>query len=86
MIIATAWVTKTAIGQAGLAVLVAGIGYALNKKAKQIHVLVNSQMNTALTRIAALETKLGLSPGEPIPAPAIVTPPTPTEAPSKEGV
>jgi hypothetical protein len=69
----------TEAGQAGLALLVAVIGYLLNRKANQIHVLVNSQMVTALARIDALEKKLGLSPGEAIPAPSIVTTPTTEE-------
>lgn len=82
--------TGPQIAQASLTAIVglvlAVVGYMLNKKTKQIHVLVNSQMKAALDqidadglRITALEQKLGLSPGEEIPSPAIVT--TPTEAP-----
>jgi len=46
---------------------------ALDAKADEIHVLVNNRMTEALERIAALEAKLGLASGEPIPGPRLVT-------------
>jgi hypothetical protein len=52
---------------------VALVGYLLNRKTKQIHVLVNSQMSTALKRISELEAKLSLGPGEQIPTASVVT-------------
>ena len=61
------FLTANEVGQALLAVLVAGIGYTLHRKEREIHFLVNSQMTEALSRIKALEEKLGLSPGEAIP-------------------
>jgi hypothetical protein len=39
----------------------------------EIHVLVNSKMDEALQRVAALEAKLGLEAGEAIPTPQIIT-------------
>lgn len=48
----------------------------LNDKADAIHILVNSRLDEALKRITDLEGKLGLSPGEAIPHPAIVAPQT----------
>lgn len=65
--------TSAQVGQAMLGLLVAGVGFILNRRAKQIHVLVNSRLDQALQRISSLESKLGLSPGEPIPAPPILT-------------
>lgn len=70
-------------GQLFIALLVVIVGYWLNRKTKQIHVLVNAQMTTALTRIADLEQKLSLRPGEPIPAAMIVS--TVTATPPPEG-
>lgn len=67
----------TLLGQAAIGVLVAVIGYLLNRKVKEVHVLVNAQMNAALTRIAELEKKLGLTSGEAIPTAAVVTAITP---------
>lgn len=48
-------------------------------KIDEIHILVNSQMQAALSRIALLEAKLGLASGEEIPGAQIVTAPTDTE-------
>jgi len=48
-------------------------GIWLNRKVGQVHTLVNSQMSDALKRIAQLEQKLGLAPGEVIPTAPIVT-------------
>ncbi len=50
--------------------------HGLAEKADEIHVLVNSRLTEALDRINELEKKLGLTPGEQIPVPAIVTPVT----------
>ena len=57
---------------------------ALNEqqqKISEIHILVNSKMDDALKRIAQLEAKLGLSAGEDIPNPAIITTQTEKEEP-----
>ncbi len=54
-------------------ILVAVIGYVLNRKTHEIHVLVNSQTANAMKRIADLEQKLGLTAGETIPGPSILT-------------
>ena len=61
-------------------VLVAFIGVAgtlggiwLAHRLNQVHTLVNSQFTAALKRITALEPKLGLTPGEAIPAAQVVT-------------
>ena len=59
--------SATEIGQGLIGILVAGVGYALHRKSEQIHVLVNSRLDDALGRIAALEHKLGLEPGEAVP-------------------
>ena len=73
-----ALLTRTEYGQAGVGLLVAFVGFILNRKTKQIHVLVNSRMtdatnqiraqHRALTlqdaRIAKLEGALSLAPGE----------------------
>jgi hypothetical protein len=71
-------------GQAGLAVLVAVVGFLLNRKSNQIHVLVDGRLSNALeqirlqnltidaqgTRVAALESALLLTHGAPVPPPA----------------
>jgi hypothetical protein len=70
-------------GQAGLAVLVALVGFVLNQKSKQIHVLVNQRMTDATEqiraqnlrmvaqdeRIAALERALQIQAGGEVPQP-----------------
>lgn len=40
---------------------------------QEIHILVNTRLTDAMDRIGELESKLGLSSGEPIPGPATVT-------------
>lgn len=64
--------STTELGQFILAVILLVVGFILNRKSNQIHVLVNSRLEDALTRIKHLEEKLGLSKGEPIPAEAFV--------------
>lgn len=44
-----------------------------NENLQEIHVLVNTRLTDAMDRIGELESKLGLSSGEPIPGPATVT-------------
>lgn len=48
-------------------------GRKLTAKVDEVHVLVNSQMTTALNRIVELEKKLGLAPGDPVPTLPVVT-------------
>ena len=69
--------SSTAYGQITVGVLVSVVGFVLNRKTKQIHVLVNQRMtdateqirlqNVAMTaqdvRIAALEHALAIEPG-----------------------
>ena len=50
--------TSTEIGQAGLAILVAVIGYMLHHKAHKIEVLVNGRFDKALKRIDQLEAAI----------------------------
>lgn len=52
---------------AGLAVLVAVIGFVLNRRSKQIHVLVNSRMQESLDRIEVLERLIKATPGIEVP-------------------
>lgn len=78
--VAAFFLSSSQYGQALLAILVAVVGFVLNRKANKIHVLVNSRMTDAVDRIAALEHKLGLEPGEAIPGPQIVTSTTPRES------
>lgn len=59
-------VTSTEIGQVAVALLVLFTALANRKKVNEVHVLVNSQMKTALDRVSALEHALNLNPGEPI--------------------
>lgn len=73
----------TEYGQAALAVLVAAVGYVLNRKSQQIHVLVNARMTAATEqirvqnvemvaqdkRIVALEHALSIMPGAKVPPP-----------------
>jgi hypothetical protein len=75
--IVAAFLSGTEYGQAAIAVLVAVVGYMLNRKSNQIHVLVNQRMTDAMLqikdqqialvaqdhRIAMLESALGLEPG-----------------------
>lgn len=53
---------------AGLAVLVAVVGYTLNRKTKQIHVLVNSRMAAVVARVEQLEKLIRATPGIEVPA------------------
>ena len=69
--------SRTENGQLAVGVLVAVVGFELNRKTRQIHVLVNQRMtdateqirlqNVAMTaqdvRIAALEHALAIEPG-----------------------
>lgn len=59
-------ITGTQVGQAIITVVVAIVGYILKRQQNQIHVLVNSRLSEALDRIAQLEAKLGLQPGQPV--------------------
>lgn len=61
----TEW--TTALGHAALAILVAIVGFILNRKANKIHVLVNSRMTKALKRIAQLEEIVEATPGVEVP-------------------
>ncbi len=69
--------TGQQIAQAGLTtavgLIVGVLGFLLNRKAHQIHVLVNSQMTQALKRISDLEKALGINAGGKIPVTAVVT-------------
>lgn len=64
------FVTVTVALIAGVVSL--GTAY-MTLKLRQVHVLVNSKMDTALKRIQELEKKLGLEEGEIIPSAPIVT-------------
>lgn len=58
--------TSGQLGQAGLALLVAVVGYILHRKSNHIEVKVDGQMTMLVSRIAQLESRLGLH-GVPIP-------------------
>lgn len=66
----SAFVTITLSVIAGVVTL--GTAY-LSVKLRQVHVLVNSKMDTALKRIEELEAKLGLASGEQVPGAKILT-------------
>lgn len=71
--------TNTEIGQALLGVVGGSILIGLRKvfhQGEKIHILVNGRLSEALDRIASLEKKLGLQPGEQIPTAQVVTPKT----------
>ena len=76
--------SRTEYGQLAVGVLVAVVGFVLNRKTKQIHVLVNQRMTDATeqirlqrvamtaqdVRIAALEHALAIGPGDAVPGEA----------------
>lgn len=58
---------QSVIGSAVVALLVAFVGYVINKKANTIHTLVNQRMTDALKRIGTLETLIRGTPGIVVP-------------------
>ena len=76
--------SRTEYGQLAVGVLVAVVGFVLNRKTRQIHVLVNQRMTDATeqirlqrvamtaqdVRIAALEHALAIGPGGAVPGEA----------------
>lgn len=60
-----------ALAHAGLAILVALVGFILNRRSRQIHVLVNSRMQDSLDRIKVLESLIHATPGIEVPPPTI---------------
>lgn len=69
-------VTSTEYGQAGLAILVAVVGYVLHRKSHQIQVLVNGRLDQALARIDQLEAAIREN-GHAVPAGSLVLPAPP---------
>ena len=81
--IVAAFLSHTEYGQAVVGLFVAVVGFVLNRKTKQIHVLVNQRMTDATEqirvqnvvmeaqdrRIAALEHSLSILPGQAAPLP-----------------
>lgn len=64
---------NVSVGQLAVGVLVALVGYVLNRRTKHIYVAVNGRMTSALARITALEALEQLHPGQVLPIAAVVT-------------
>jgi hypothetical protein len=56
-------VVPTSTGQALLAVLVAVVGYALDRRTRRVEVLVNGRLSAALDRITELELEIEVAAG-----------------------